>query len=40
MKIENYVDQRGILGASGLFYAVGDFGVIDGDVTYNRTDEG
>ncbi len=40
MKIENYVDQRGILGASGLFYAVGDFGAIDGDVTYNRTDEG
>jgi hypothetical protein len=40
MKIENYVDQRRILGASGLFYAVGDFGAIDGDVAYTRTDEG
>ena len=29
MKIENYVDQRKILGASGLFFAAGDFGVID-----------
>ena len=38
MKIENYVDQRGIFGASGLFYAAGDFGVIDGDVRYVRTD--
>ncbi len=39
MKIENYVDQRGILGASGLFFAAGDFGVIDGLADYTRTEE-
>ena len=38
MKIENYVDQRKILGASGLFFAAGDFGVIDGCATYTRTE--
>lgn len=37
MKTENYIDERGILGASGLFFAVGDFGVIDGIASYERT---
>ncbi len=40
MKIENYVDERGILGASGLFFASGDFGVIDGNASYTRTEDG
>lgn len=39
MKIENYIDERGILGASGLFFAAGDFGVIDGTSTYTRTEK-
>ncbi len=39
MKIENYVDQRGILGASGLIFAAGDFGVIDGEASYTRTED-
>ncbi len=38
MRIENYVDERGVLGASGLFFAAGDFGVIDGNAAYTRTD--
>ncbi len=37
MKIENFIDQSGKLGVSGLFYAVGDFGVIDGDKKYECT---
>ncbi len=40
MRIENYVDERGVLGASGLFFAAGDFGVIDGDAAYTRTEVG
>lgn len=39
MKIEKFVDERGVLGASGLFFAAGDFGVIDGTSVYARTEE-
>ena len=37
MKIDNFIDQKGILGVSGLFFATGDFGVIDGDIKYECT---
>jgi hypothetical protein len=30
IRIENYLNLKGILGASGLFFAVGNFGIIDG----------
>ena len=39
MKIENFVDERGVLGASGLFFAAGDFGAVDGDAAYLRTEK-
>ena len=34
MKLANYLDQRGVRGVSGLIYAVGSFGTIDGDTMY------
>ena len=34
MKIENYFDLNGILNVSGLFFATGSFGTVDGDVKY------
>ena len=30
MKIQNYFEQREVLGVQGLFYTRGSFGVIDG----------
>ena len=39
MKIENYINQEKMLGVSGLFFACGSFGVIDGDVDYIKTEE-
>lgn len=39
MKLENYIDERGILSASGLFFAAGDFGVIDGGASYTRSEK-
>ncbi len=38
MKIKDFVDERNVLGASGLFLATGDFGVIDGNADYVRTE--
>ncbi len=37
MKIENFIDQKDELGVSGLFFATGDFGIIDGDKKYDST---
>ncbi len=37
MKIENYIDQAGKPGVSGLFFACGSFGVVDGDAKYECT---
>ena len=34
MKLTNYLDQRGVRSVSGLIYAVGSFGTIDGDTMY------
>lgn len=39
MNFKHYVDLRKTLGASGLFFVVGSFGIIDGNVSYDRTDE-
>ena len=38
MNIEHYIDLSGTLGVSGLFFATGSFGIIDGDVSYDRID--
>ena len=38
MVIDNYVNLCGKLGISGLFFASGSFGIVDGDITYTRTD--
>ena len=39
IRIENYLNLKGILGASGLFFAFGSFGIIDGTASYERIDE-
>ena len=39
MKFEHYVDLTGRQGISGLFFASGSFGIVDGDVTYERVEE-
>ena len=39
MRIENYLNLKGTLGASGLFFACGDFGIVDGDTAYERFEE-
>ena len=39
MKIEHYVDLKGKPGVSGLFFAVGSFGIIDGNASYERIEE-
>ncbi|MBR7098462.1 MAG: alpha-galactosidase, partial [Clostridia bacterium] len=39
MRIENYVDMEEMPGASGLFFAVGSFGIVDGNASYERIDE-
>lgn len=39
MNFERYIDLNGACGVSGLFFAVGSFGVIDGNVKYDRIDE-
>ena len=36
MRIENYFDLNGNLGISGLFYAEGSFGIVDGTAKYER----
>ena len=38
MVIDNYVNLCGKLGVSGLFFASGSFGIVDGNITYTRTD--
>ncbi len=35
MKITDYIGTSSILGVSGLFFAVGSFGVIDGNIKYD-----
>lgn len=39
MRIENYLDLGKKLGISGLFFAVGSFGVIDGNIEYTKTEK-
>ena len=39
MKIENYINLEKMLGVSGLFFASGSFGTIDGNVDYTETIE-
>lgn len=39
MRIENYIDLNGILGVSGLFFVEGSFGVVDGNVSYEKIEE-
>lgn len=39
MNLERYVNLEGKLGVSGLFFAVGSFGIIDGAASYERIDE-
>ena len=39
MKLENYISTQKMLGVSGLFFACGSFGVVDGDVDYVYTEE-
>ena len=34
MIIGNYINQEKILGVSGLFFACGSFGVVNGDEDY------
>lgn len=34
MKLENFISAQKILAVSGLFFATGSFGVVDGDVDY------
>ena len=38
MRIENYFDLGGRLDVSGLFFAAGSFGTVDGDTPYERTE--
>lgn len=40
MRIENYLDLGGHLDFSGLFFANGSFGTVDGDVTYEKSENG
>lgn len=40
MRIDSYIDKRKIPGVSGLFFASGSFGVIEGDVDYARFEDG
>ena len=40
MDFEGYINLQGALGASGMFFAVGGFGIIDGNVSCERIDEG
>ena len=39
MKIENYINLNKMTGVSGLFFASGSFGVVDGDADYVKTEE-
>ena len=39
MNIDRYVNVKGTPGVSGLFFAVGSFGVIDGTASYERIEE-
>ena len=39
MNLERYVNLEGKPGVSGLFFAVGSFGIIDGTASYERIDE-
>lgn len=36
MRIDNYLNFSGKVGFSGLFFACGDFGIVDGDTAYER----
>ena len=40
MNIDRYINFDKMLGVSGLFAAIGSFGVIDGDAHYNVSEEG
>lgn len=40
MRIENYFDLGGRLGFSGLFFACGSFGIVDGNIEYGVAEEG
>ena len=40
MNIDRYINLDKMLGVSGLFAAIGSFGVIDGDAHYNVSEEG
>lgn len=40
MNIDRYINLDKMLGVSGLFSAIGSFGVIDGDAHYNVSEEG
>ena len=39
MNLEHYVDLKGNLGISGLFFAAGSFGIIDGNASYDQINE-
>ncbi len=39
MKIENYLNLDGRRGYSGLFFACGSFGIVDGDAEYTLSEE-
>ena len=39
MNIDRYINLDKMLGVSGLFAAIGSFGVIDGDAHYNVSEE-
>ena len=39
MRLENYFRLQGELGFSGLFFATGSFGIVDGDGTYTLSEE-
>lgn len=38
MNIEHFIDFKGTVGISGLFFAAGSFGLIEGDVPYTKTE--
>lgn len=40
MRIKNYLNLKGIPGASGLFFACGSFGIVDGDCNYTHEEKG
>ena len=40
MRFEKYIDLSGNVGYSGLFFASGTFGIIDGNVDYIRSENG